>query len=92
MKQRAKSNDEINQTYCLIATGGHMWMEGYFDTLPLPVRRRLRAAPYNLCPACLQTEVLPKVQAKHPTWPREKALFAAVEIMESQVRLHGSQR
>jgi hypothetical protein len=86
MKQRAKQNTEINQTYCLIATGGHMWMRGYFDTLPTTVRRRLRTSPFNLCPACLVTEVMPKVQSAHPSYSREKLLFAAIEVMEAQVR------
>ena len=86
MKQRAKQNDEINQTFCLIATGGHLWMEGYFDTLPVVVRRRLRSSPCNLCPACLQTEVLPKLRRKQPNAPREKLLFAAIEVMEAAVR------
>jgi hypothetical protein len=59
MRQRAKPNttDEINQTFCLIATGGHLWMRGYFDSLPVVVRRRLRESPFNICPACLVTEV-----------------------------------
>ena len=74
---------EINQTYCLIATGGHMWMKGYFDNLPVAVRERLRQSPFNLCPACLQTEVLPKVQRQYRS--RERALFASIEVMERQV-------
>jgi hypothetical protein len=80
------SKQNVNQTYCLIATGGHLWMEGYFDTLPAPLRRRLRSSPFNICPACLQTEVLPKERAKHPSWPREKLLAAAIETMEAEVR------
>ena len=85
MKQRAKQN-EINQTYCLIATGGHLWMEGYFDTLSASVRRRLRSSPFNICPACLVVEVLPKVWATHPGQSHERALLMAIEIMELQVR------
>jgi hypothetical protein len=42
-------NNKINQTKCWIATSGHIWMEGYFDTLPVSVRRRLRSSPFNLC-------------------------------------------
>jgi len=80
-------NGEINQTKCWIATGGHLWMKGYFDTLPLPVRQRLRASPFNLCPACLVTEFLPKLHCKHPkNTPREKLLLAAIEDMEREVR------
>ena len=85
-----KQNDEVDQTYCLIATGGHLWMKDFFDTLPVPVRRRLRSSPFNICPACLQVEVLPKVRAKHPNWPREKLLVASIEIMESEVRKGGA--
>jgi hypothetical protein len=83
---KSMSKDKINQTYCLIATGGHLWMEDYFDTLPVSVRRRLRNSVFNVCPACLQTEVLPEVQAKHPSWSHEKLLVAGIEIMEAQVR------
>jgi hypothetical protein len=86
MKKRAKPNDEINQTYCLIATGGHLWMEGYFDTLPVLVRRRLRSSFFNICPACLQTGVLTEVQSKHPNWSWEKLLIAGIEIMEVEIR------
>src|SRR5262245_60626441 len=90
--KRANQN-EINQTFCLIATGGHLWMRGYFDILPSSVRRRLRESPHNLCPACLVTEVLPKVQARHPGLSSEKALMAAVEAMELQVRtVNGDER
>jgi hypothetical protein len=88
--KRAKQNDDVNQTFCLIATGGHLWMRGYFDDLPSPVRRRLRVSPFNLCPACLQTEVMPKLRRRHPTYSRDKLLFAAIEVMERQVRQAGA--
>jgi hypothetical protein len=67
-----------NQTKYLINTEGHIWMEGYFDTLPLRVRQRLRSSPFNVCPACLVTEVLPKVLRKYPNYAREKALLVAI--------------
>jgi hypothetical protein len=73
---------EINQTKCWIATGGHIWMRGYFDTLPVVVRQRLRDSPFNLCPACLVTEFLPKVEGAS----RERRLLAAIEIMEAEIR------
>jgi hypothetical protein len=85
-RSKTKENAEINQTFCLIATGGHLWMRNYFDVLPLPVRRRLRNSQYNLCPACLMTEVLPKVRSRHPGYSREKALMAAIAMMEAQLR------
>jgi hypothetical protein len=86
MKQAKQNDDEINQTFCLHATGGHLWMEGYFDRMPLAVRRRLRDSPFNLCAWCLEIEVLPEVRCKHPNWSREKLLLAAIEVMEARVR------
>jgi hypothetical protein len=85
MKQRAKQNYEIDQVYCLTANAGHVWIHVY-DTLPAPVRRRLRNSPFNLCAACLEAYVLPEVQAKHRSWSREKALLAGIEVMESKMR------
>jgi hypothetical protein len=91
MKRRTKQNaveidQTAEQTFCLIATGGHLWMRHYFDGLPPTVRRRLCESPFNVCPACLATEVLPTVRRQHPNWPREKLLVAAIEVMEAQVR------
>lgn len=85
MKQRAKQNDEIDQVYCLTSDDGHVWMH-VFDTLPLPVRRRLRSSPFNCCAACLEAFVLPKVRAKHPNWSRERQLVAGIEVMEAEIR------
>jgi hypothetical protein len=83
MKQRAKQDDKT----CLInSEGGHLWMVNHFDPLPVAVRRRLRISPFNLCSACLVTLVLRNVQARHPNWPRERLLFAAIEEMEAAVR------
>jgi hypothetical protein len=84
MKRANKT--EINQTKCWIATSGHVWMKAYFDTLPVSVRRRLRSSPFNLCPACLVAEFLPKVWPRHPEYSREQALLAAIKVMEAQVR------
>lgn len=81
----AKKNDEIDQVYCLTADAGHVWIH-VFDTLPVLVRRRLRSSPFNVCPACLVSFVLPKVRAKHPNWSHEKLLLAGVESMEAEVR------
>jgi hypothetical protein len=89
MTQRAKQNTEnqpVLQTYCLHATGGHLWMRDFFDTLPATVRQRLRSSPFNLCAWCLEIEVLPEVQRKRRGLSREKALFAAIEVMEAAVR------
>jgi hypothetical protein len=83
------ARDEINQTKCLINTNGHVWMKDFFDTLPRAARQRLRSSPFNLCPACLVLEVLSKVKAKQRGLSHERALLAAIEIMESQVRKEG---
>jgi hypothetical protein len=66
-----------------------MWMKNYFDTLPPPVRRRLRDSPFNLCPACLVTEFAPKVRARHPEYSGAGALLAAIEAMETELRKAG---
>jgi hypothetical protein len=83
---RPRGDDSVNQTKCWIATHGWMWMENYFDDLPVAVRQRLRNSPFNLCPACLVTEFLPEVRRRHGEYTREKALLAAIEIMESELR------
>lgn len=89
-KGKSMGKDKIeNQTKCLINTEGHIWMEGYFDTLPAAVRQRLRSSAFNICPACLVTKVLPEVRRRHRNWPQEKQLIAAIEIMEAQVRHQG---
>lgn len=83
------AKDEINQTKCWIATEGSMWMNGYFDSLPARVRQRLRASPFNLCPACLVTEFLPQIRTKHRGYSYEQQLLAAIEIMEAKIRSDG---
>jgi hypothetical protein len=85
-RRRRGSDNEINQTKCWIATHGWMWMEGYFDTLPRSIRQRLQSSPFNLCPACLITKFLPEAQSCHREYTREKALLAAIEFMESELR------
>jgi hypothetical protein len=82
--KRQKDDDE-EQVVCWISSAGHLWMTGYYDHLPLSVRRRLQASPHNLCSACLVTEFLPKIRARHPGYSREKALLATVEAMEKLV-------
>ena len=85
-KRRTRSDAGINQTKCWIATAGHLWMEHFFDDLPVAVRRRLRNSPFNLCPACLVTEFMPKVRTKHPGYSHERALLVAIETMEAELR------
>jgi hypothetical protein len=75
-------DDDVNQTFCLIATGGHLWMEDYYDRFSPRIRQRLRESRHNLCPACLELFVLPEVQARFPKYTRDAALLAAIVVME----------
>jgi hypothetical protein len=83
MTKRLKQADDENQTRCWTSSGGHIWMNNYFDTLPASVRARLRASPFNLCPACMCVYFLPEVSSR---FPLEKRYFVAIEAMEKEVR------
>jgi hypothetical protein len=76
---------EVMQVKCLTGDEGHVWI-GSYDELPPAVRQRLRNSPFNLCAACLVAFVLPDVQRRHRSYTRVKALFAAIDIMETEVR------
>jgi hypothetical protein len=39
-----------------------------------------------LCPACLVTKFWPDVKQQHPGYSLQKALLAAIGIMEAEVR------
>ena len=54
MERRAERKDR--QVKCLIASGGHLWMEDYFDRLPAAVRRRLANSHHNICAACMSED------------------------------------
>src|SRR6516225_2025169 len=82
---KRKKGDDEDQVVCWISSAGHLWMTGFYDHLPLSVRRRLQTSPHNLCPACLVTTFLPKVRVRHPNYAREKALLLTVEAMEKLV-------
>jgi hypothetical protein len=79
------SKEPILQVKCLTNDEGHVWI-GSYDELPSAVRQRLRESPFNLCAACLEAYVLSEVYRRHPNYPRQKALFAAIELMEAEVR------
>jgi hypothetical protein len=76
---------QVLQVKCLTGDEGHVWIRS-FDELPPAVRQRLRESPFNLCAACLVSFVLPEVNRQHPSYPRLKALLAAIELMEAEVR------
>jgi hypothetical protein len=46
---RKLQRDDENQTRCWTADNGHIYMRGYFDSLPPRVRQRLRTSSFNLC-------------------------------------------
>jgi hypothetical protein len=82
--KRAKDDDE-EQVECWIASAGRLWMEGYYDELPLSVQRRLQVSPFNLCPACLVTKFLPKVRKKYPRYSHTKMFLIAIAVMQRQI-------
>jgi hypothetical protein len=74
------------QVYCTTSiNSGWVWMPAY-DRLPRVVRERLAQSEFNVCAACLQCFVAPKIMRLHPDWPRERVLFAAIKVMEHHVR------
>jgi hypothetical protein len=80
MEQRADL--EGRQVKCLIASEGHLWMEGYFDRLPPAVRRRLAESNFNICPACMDEEAR-RTGRGHPT---VATYFAVIETIEKKLR------
>ena len=80
------SKEEINQTYCLLSQHGSLWMENYYDRFTPAVRRRLQQSPYNLCPACFEMYVVPRVRALYPQWSEQQIMLRAAEVMEYEVR------
>ena len=85
MSGSKSSPEQVLQVKCFISDEGHVWISSY-DALPATVRRRLRNSPFNLCAACLEAYVLPKVRRKYPSYPRERLLLVAIEAMEAEVR------
>jgi hypothetical protein len=84
MEQRADL--EGRQVKCKIASEGHVWMKGYFDRLPSPVRARLAESPFNICAACM-TEEAERVAARRKERKPDIAIFfAVIEWIEQQLR------
>jgi hypothetical protein len=79
MEQRADL--EGRQVKCLIASEGHLWMEGYFDRLPAAVRHRLAESAFNICPACLKQEA--RRVTRRPT---VDTYFVLITSIENQLR------
>jgi hypothetical protein len=78
MEQRA--DIEGRQVKCLIASEGHLWMQGYFDRFPAAVRQRLADSTFNICPACLDAEA-----RRNERKPTVATYFAMIKAIEQQL-------
>src|SRR5262245_7477449 len=86
MEQRADRNGR--QVKCLIASEGHLWMRGYFDRLPSPVRRRLAGSRHNICPACMSEEAQTAARSQRLKQPTLAIYFAVIELIERKLDEH----
>ena len=84
MEQRAGL--EGRQVKCLIASAGHLWMQGYYDQLPRAVRQRLAASPFNICPACMDEEAHMAAHQRKETKPSVNTYFATIAQIERKLR------
>src|SRR5262245_32199925 len=85
MEQRAERDDR--QVKCLIASAGHLWMRGYFDRLPPPVRARLANATFNICPACLTEEAWRAAATQRLRRPTTAIYLAVIQAIEGKLDL-----
>jgi len=84
MEQRADIDGR--QVKCLIASEGHLWMRGYFDRLPSPVRRRLADSAHNICPACMSEEAARVATRGRRRRPTLSDYFAVIEAIEEKLQ------
>jgi hypothetical protein len=80
-----KAEREDRQVKCLIASGGHLWMRGYFDRLPAAVRRRLASSRFNLCAACTAEEAERAAAAQRLRWPTIAIYLDVIEAIERKL-------
>jgi hypothetical protein len=83
MERRARPEDR--QVKCLIASGGHLWMEGYYDRLPPPVRRRMASSRHNICAACMMEEAQAAATAQRLRRPSIAIYLAVIAAIERQL-------
>jgi len=83
MERRADFEDR--QVKCLIASGGHLWMRGYFDRLPAAVRRRLAESPFNICAACVTEEAQRMAAAQRLRRPTIAVYFDVITAIEQKL-------
>jgi hypothetical protein len=84
MEQRAKL--EGRQVKCLIASEGHLWMQGYFDRLPSVVRRRLAESAFNICPACMDKEAQMAARQRKETKPSVGTYLIVIKTIEQKLK------
>lgn len=58
------ANRELYQGLCLISTNGYQWM-GIYDHMPKEIRDRLKYHSHNLCPACIEGELVNATYAQN---------------------------
>jgi hypothetical protein len=73
------------QVKCLIASGGHLWMRGYFDRLPAAVRRRLAESSFNICAACMSEEAEREAAAQRLKRPTITIYLATITAIEQKL-------
>ena len=83
MEQRADLDGR--QVKCLIASEGHLWMRGYYDSLPSPVRRRLADSRHNICPACMTEEAARVAAAQRLKRPNISVYCAVIDAIERRL-------
>jgi hypothetical protein len=83
MEQRAAREDR--QVKCLIASGGHLWMRGYFDRLPAAVRRRLADSHHNICAACMTEEARAAATAQRLKRPSISIYLTVIRDIERRL-------
>ena len=77
---------EGRQVKCLIASEGHLWMQGYYDRFPGAVRQRLAASPFNICPACMDGEARNEARLRGEKEPSIATYFATIAQIERKLR------
>jgi hypothetical protein len=84
MEQRAEL--EGRQVKCLIASEGHLWMQGYFDRFPSVVRRRLAESTFNICPACMDKEAQMAARRRKETKPSVGTYLLVIKTIEQKLK------
>lgn len=78
----------VNQTSCLVAEKGWMWM-GRFDDMPVSIRQRMRDSRFNLCAACVSEEAWDLIRDDSGEYtvpnPELRHYLQAIRNVEAQI-------